>query len=78
MIVTQKQLERMGLDEEPKRKKGGRYTDSAYPGGGPVRFGAKRFRADDGLSTKPAPDGLKREPMPAEWIADARRRRRSP
>jgi hypothetical protein len=54
-------------------KKGGRYTASAYPGGGAVRFGARRFREDDGLSTKAAP-GPKGPPTET-LIEEAKRRR---
>ena len=62
MILTQRQIEKMGLDEEPAKKRPA------------VRFGARQFRADDGLSTKPAPPP--KGPPTDQLLADAARRRR--
>lgn len=65
--------------DNPGAAKGGRYVQSAFPGGPAKKvpgamFGPRRFRENDGLSTKaaPGPQG----PDAATLIEDAKRRRR--
>jgi hypothetical protein len=62
------------------KKKGGRYVASAWPGGPSntpkvpgAMFGPRRFREDDGLSTKAAPGP--KGPSAQELIEEAKRRR---
>jgi hypothetical protein len=78
--LAAQQFEDEEKDGAKVAKRGGRYVQSAFPGGPAkkipgVMFGPRRFREADGLSTKAAPGP--KGPDAATLIEEARQRRRA-